>query len=364
MPSLQKLKQYIRRKYIFVRFHKFSLLITSFLIAILVIGILTIDNNLVISAGMATILLAASVTYYLLYFRRFRELIDAESRQQYYFDIYSFSDIIIFNVLFIFCFALIGTVIDRCYTGYASEELFGNPLFTVGQDAPYQVSYTAMLLYLFQVTIDNGSFDLLSALGIELYEIPTGLKLFKAFEVDSSEFRWIDLSASVLVYIASLVINIAFWTSVFNELGEWLQVQGVEWLNVKSEVSELFKSPVIDPDKLSSYEIKRNKEILRRVEAEEIDIKIYETKLFRILKTSKSIEVIDLFLYIMEKTENLCIFEDCLSYFKNVQDRRFNATCERIRRKDSGKERIIKNFEFQQIKKQRWRGRSKRSSPN
>jgi hypothetical protein len=346
MSSLQervsKLLRLIRRSY----FLHFSGFIFVGLATILTIGIIFINHNasfLDYSLWAATLaaflLLVAAITYYAGYFVKYQNLIDAYTQRQYYYDIYSFWGITFFNILFICSFALIGVVIER----WSLNKLFGG------------ATYENMLFFFFREVIDDGTFGLLDAFNITSYDLPSSIKISFDYQsgVSFSTFRWSDLFVSTYIYIATLTIALAFWASIVAEL--------VDWIQVRREVSKLFETKIIEPEPLSSIEIKRNHEILRCIKAKKINVAEYEVKLIHILKESKSKEVRDLFLQIMDATENMVVFKTCLDYFKNSKDERFKRVCKRI--KHTEKRKLVADFESRQIKKMPWRGRGKKTNP-
>jgi hypothetical protein len=346
MPNFQEkilgFLRLVRRSY----FHQFPIFIFIGLGIILLIGVIFIgknnfsvsDLNLWIASLASLILLISAVSYYVIYFSRYQILIDAYTQQDYYYNIYRSWGITFFNILFICSFALIGTVFER---------LISVPIFG-------KVTFEQMVLFFFREIIDDGTFGLLDAFGVEFYTIPIKLQVSIDYQFGSisSKFSWSDLLASVYVYITSLTIALAFWASIVAEL--------VDWIQLRREVAKLFETRVIEPEQLSSIEIKRSCEILRYIRIRRVNISEYESKIIYYLKHSKSKEVRDRFFEIMSSTENMVVFVDCLNYFKVSPDKRFNQVCEKIKIKHSGKRRLIEEFESRQIKKLRWRGRPRR----
>lgn len=358
-----QLKRSSRKIYRLFRYHRFSLSVLICLIFILSIGIFAIDRVLWLASSMSLILFISSISYYAFYFVRFRTLIDVHNQSQHYFDLFSFRNIILFNIIFVCCFALLGTVVDRWYTLTIGKALFSTEecaaFLPVNPNEPYQISYPGMLTYLWQVVVDGGLFGLLGAFGFEPCQIPTGLKLSDLLR-GSSSFQFVDLAVSIFVYFVSVVIDLAFWLSLLNEVLERLQVQGLEWLHIKSDVTKAFQSPKIDPYELTSLEQKRNTEILRRVSAGNIDIIQFEQKLFYYLGTSKNISVRDLFLRLMQESQNLEMFRKYVLYFQKIRDRRFRKVCARIRIRNVAKGNIIDEIDSRKVKKKVWRGRGKK----
>ena len=350
--AIKHLKRFLRRTYRLFRYHRFPLSIIIALTSLLSIGILAIDISLWLATVISFILFISSVIYYAVYFLHFRKFMDTHNRNHYYFDIFSFRNIILYNIFFVCCFALVGTVLDRWYTSSTQEVLFASKECAIALTSQtYQISYVGMLTYLWQVVVDGGLFGFLGAIGFQPCEIPTGLKISNLLKDSSVKFQSIDLYVSFFIYFTSVVVTVAFWLSILNEILEQIQVQGFEWLHIRSDVTQIFQSPKIDPYELTPLDQKRNQEILRRIAAGKIDIIKFEKKLFHYLSTSGNIGVRDLFLRLMQESDNLTLFRDILIYFQNFYDHRFQGICNKIKIRSVAKANIIEEIESRRVKK-------------
>lgn len=320
---INRLPKLIRRWY----FNNFSLLIFAIVSTFLFIGLVFFGTSLWFSSAISLILLLSAILYYSLYFIKYQNLIDAYTPREYYYDIFRPWGITFFNILFVCCFALILITADAWLP---------KPLFN---GVPYPEVYTEVWKLIVQAIINGGTFGLLDAFGIELCRLQSGTCKLEP-----------GIFASIYTYIVSLTVDLAFWSSVIAEL--------VGWIEAKHKVSILLNTDTIEPEPLNAEDIKINQEILKRIRERKIDISQHENKLVYLLKESKTKEVRDLFLLIMQTTKNMLVFKNCLNYFKRVKDKRFRGVCKRIRNYE--KQRLIEEFELRQVKIQPWRGRGKK----
>lgn len=335
------IKAHLRGFLKFLYFKNFPIVafLTSFLV--FVTALLFLRVNLTLPAYILSLFLfIESVLYYTLYFLEYQELTDSHSQEKYYLDIYYSWGILFFGLFSACSFSLFAFINDILF--------FGGDLFGIS-------SYTGTLIYFFTQIIDGATFSLLSSFGISLFEPEHGLEISEPCKnlilCYEFEFSKLNLISSVYKYAVSFTIDFAFWSSIFTELAGWIEAN--------RKVNKIIQNENLEPEPLNADDIKRNKLLLRRVNSGEINLEKQSFKLVELLKDSDTKEVRDIYLRIMQEDFfHPTVFLSCLEYFKQNPDKRFKKICQKI--KNRGKKKIIEEFEYRQIKKQRWRGRGKK----
>lgn len=320
----------LKRKYLialkktkYLYFQNFPLVAFIFFVALLSVGLYSYEHMSWISYFSAFCLLIGSVIYYGAYFIKFRSLLDFHTQSKYHYDVFSFWGIIFFNMLFICCLAFVGLILDDLSRGLVFNE-FG---------------YEKIFLQMLQAVVDGGSFGFLDSFGIDICEMK-----FEVCELKPGTL------GSTFTYTVSLAVGLAFWTSIVAEL--------VEWIEAERNVRALLKIGKLKPEALTQEKIKRNQIILRHINEGKISITKHEAKLVNLLRESSLKDVRSIFLFIMQSTENMIVFQSCLDYFKRVKDKRFELVCTRIRHRQ--KRKLIEKYEFRKVKRKPLRARDKK----
>jgi len=239
------------------------------------------------------------VFYYYVYFREYRLLKDDfSSHKQYYLSAYTAWGVISFNVLFTMVFAQFGALL---------AQLFPNAGFGA-------VSFYSMLLLLVQTILDGATLGLVESYSIKL----TNLSMHSIF-------------AKTYVYVANLLVNLAFISSVVSVLG------GI--LIARREVRNVVESKEDDLSALVELSPSKAREFIRNIKNGNISIERDGKKIIRVLSNSRTKQTRDTLLQLMQRTKDAQVFESCIDYFFHIRDYRFRRVCSKIT--DPMKRKII-----------------------
>jgi hypothetical protein len=320
-PFIEESRLYKHLNFNRLFFHNYPFYLFALGVVLLLLGIRAIDSWFWLSFIIAVLLTVAALSYYYYYFKRYIEKIDAYTPQEYKLDLFSVWGVTGFNLLFIFCFALMATVADRLLPG---------PVF-VGE------SYTEVVFGLASSVV-NGLFSGLS-------DTLTGI--YKRTFDPSYYLPEPGIAEQVYSYAIGFVIDAAFWTSIFDEVFGWREAN--------REVYNILNGDRESSRTITQAENKRNRQLIRKYEAGEFVAVQHQDTLIEALKYSKAKGTISIFLDIMQSTENIVIFEQCLQYFRDNDLEsvgRFINVCKN-RIKDPEKRACIERFEFRKVKKKR-----------
>ncbi|MEM6837884.1 MAG: hypothetical protein AAF609_13625 [Cyanobacteria bacterium P01_C01_bin.120] len=319
MHQIYALKRWLNRRLKLFYYHHFAVIPFVSITLLLAIGLSFLEQQILWPAyTVAALLWVAIVVYYGLYFKEYQNLIDAYTQGEYYLTVFSFWGIVFYNILFVCCFAFIWVCISTGLTIHIFQNL----------------EYKDIVILLFEAVIDGGTFGLLDSFDLSLCQLPNcnlGRGIF----------------GQIYQYTTSVVIDIAFWASVTGEI--------LGWLEADRAVAILMKTGKIEDETPSTEQIKKIQVFCNLYRKGRIDVIKHEDVLIHIMKISRTKDARNIFLEIMQRTNNMFVLKACLDYFKDVPDRRFSKVCKTIKHYE--KRRIIEEFEFRRVKKQPWRGR-------
>jgi len=264
----------------------FSLIILILTAALFAVGMFYLEKRIVVSLVVASLLLFISISYYLIYFTKYKNIIDNKVKNNYILKLFSFTNVFWFAALFVAVFSFIGAAIDAI-----SPELgFGG------------VGFLAIFSYLAQSVINGLSLGFISAFNLEFSAI-----------VLKSYF------AITLVYVATLLICIGFFAAVFARIKIMQEASNL--------VDELIHGEELNQEYFSDLNAGKLKNISKRIKTGEIDLDVYGDDLVVLLSSDQSKQTRTIHLTIMDVCENIDLYALCLDYFLTVKDKRFKHHC-------------------------------------
>ena len=267
----------------------FSLIVQLISVGLLLLGFYYLEKRIVITIVSLSVLLFFMVSFYLIYFSKYQQIIDASEPNEFYFRPCRFGNIVIHSMVFLGVFTLLGATLDVLSPDFGFNKAGSLAIFTL----------------LSQSILDGLTFGLLSR-----------------FAWTFATTKVTNPAALSLIYLATLLICVGLFAALFARIKEKIDANKL--------VDELIHGESLNQDYFKELSASKLKGLQKKIISGEIDLDVYGEELVLLLMNDMTKPARTVFLTIMQLTEKEALFTACLDYFVTVKDSRFKRVCESI----------------------------------